>query len=303
MTLKEKAYKLKVFPEKVMFYNLLLKLSKDNISLKNRRDDAILNFLSRKFSDTLQTVSPTLDNEKNTLNNSRIIWSMWLQGREKAPEIVKICFDSMERNLPKDAQLIILDEKNLSQYIQLPKIITEKYKSGVISPAHYSDIIRAGILAKNGGVWLDSTIYTNHLISDCIFEEKFITIKGHDANILPFCKYRWVYFLIGGRDPRLFVYLYNLLIKYWMTYDSPISYFLVDYFIEVVLRYDSKVNDLMDDVSNNNQDCFKLDAALRESIDQDNINWLLSNQEQTFYKLSHRNNLNKQSFDYFKSVI
>lgn len=151
MTLREKAYKLKVFPEKVMFYNLLLKLSKDNISLKNRRDDAILNFLSRKFSDTLQTVSSTLDNEKNTLNNSRIIWSMWLQGREKAPEIVKICFDSMEKNLPKNAQLIILDEKNLSQYIQLPKIITEKYKSGVISPAHYSDIIRAGILAKNGG--------------------------------------------------------------------------------------------------------------------------------------------------------
>ena len=86
----------------------------------------------------------------------RRIWCMWLQGLDKAPDIVKKCWASWEKYNP-DWQLVLLDESNLEQYVPVQEIIGENRE--YISRNHLSDIIRINLLAKYGGVWVDATCF------------------------------------------------------------------------------------------------------------------------------------------------
>lgn len=295
--MNSKLYKFKYFPKKIFLYNGLLKIKKNDLMLKNKRDEVILQFLQKEFASTLKQVKE----EKHKKNNhSSYVWTMWLQGEQAAPEIVQFCLQSIKNHLNEDLNLVILDEKNIHQYITIPKIIQKKYQKGLISPAHYSDIIRSIILKEYGGLWLDSTIFVNAQITKEYTNQDFNTIKNHSCDLLPFCKYRWVYFLIGGSNSLLFSYLYALLTAYWKKYDYAISYFLVDYFIEVARRFDNRVAQLLEENPENNQACFILEEYLEQPLNKQHIQEALENSSQQFYKLSHRNQINQETFAYLK---
>ena len=78
----------------------------------------------------------------------RVIWLLWLQGWDKAPELVKSVCTSWEKLNP-EWTVIKLDQKNLKNYVNVKK---------VESMQAYSDIIRLALLAKHGGVWADATM-------------------------------------------------------------------------------------------------------------------------------------------------
>ena len=86
------------------------------------------------------------------------VWVLWLQGEENAPEIVKACIASTKRAF-KGYEYKVLDKSNIHDYIELPDYIEEKYKKGIITHAHYSDIVRVALLSQYGGVWVDATVY------------------------------------------------------------------------------------------------------------------------------------------------
>lgn len=86
---------------------------------------------------------------------SKIIWSMWLQGIENAPYIIKHCYHSWLDKNP-DWKVIILTNENIPDY--LGKEFKLHTQPGVNIVAA-SDIIRLNLLAKYGGVWADATCF------------------------------------------------------------------------------------------------------------------------------------------------
>lgn len=78
-------------------------------------------------------------------------FSLWLQGYDQAPQIVKGCIDSQRRNLP-GYEYILLDENNLNQYLNLSPHIIKKWKERKISNAAFSDCVRVAALESGGGV-------------------------------------------------------------------------------------------------------------------------------------------------------
>lgn len=58
-----------------------------------------------------------------------VIWWCWLQGLESAPPIVKACY------------------------------ILDKWKAGIISNTHFSDILCLELLTSRGGIWVDATVF------------------------------------------------------------------------------------------------------------------------------------------------
>lgn len=94
---------------------------------------------------------PGMDEPSDSL--PKIIWMMWLQGLEKAPPIVKACYQSWV-DLNPDWQITFLDETNVHDYIDVKSV----FNSGNhIQVQAQSDIIRAHLLATYGGVWVDAT--------------------------------------------------------------------------------------------------------------------------------------------------
>lgn len=72
---------------------------------------------------------------------SNKIWFCWLQGIENAPEIVKTCYNSLKINLP-NKEIIVLTSSNLSKYVTFPDYIERKWKQGIISNTHLTDLLR-----------------------------------------------------------------------------------------------------------------------------------------------------------------
>lgn len=86
----------------------------------------------------------------------KIIWVCWLQGVENAPALVQKCVASI-RQYGGEYKVIELTEENIPQYISLPAYIWDKYRAGIISHTHFSDILRFALLAEKGGIWIDAT--------------------------------------------------------------------------------------------------------------------------------------------------
>lgn len=86
----------------------------------------------------------------------KIIWIMWLQGLDAAPNLVKQCLLSWQRH-NRGWKIVFLDGQNFKDYINLDDIIGHARQT--ISLQALSDIIRINLLAKFGGVWVDSTCF------------------------------------------------------------------------------------------------------------------------------------------------
>ncbi|MCA8834560.1 MAG: capsular polysaccharide synthesis protein, partial [Proteobacteria bacterium] len=81
------------------------------------------------------------------------IYCLWLQGRENAPELVRINFDRWERLNP-DYELVVLDKTTAQPYLADFPIDPNK-----LTVQTFSDILRVRLLAQTGGIWTDASVY------------------------------------------------------------------------------------------------------------------------------------------------
>ncbi len=96
----------------------------------------------------------------------KIIWTLWLQGENEAPFIVKHCIDSWRRENP-DWQVIVLDEKSMYEYVTID-LPPEKLKT--MPKEKQANLIRLLLLQKHGGVWADATLYCMQPLDNWIYD-------------------------------------------------------------------------------------------------------------------------------------
>ena len=142
------------------------------------KDRCILRWMKEHYGDIIQKYKQKKICSLNGENpvDPAPIWSVWWQGVENAPEMVKMCFASVNRHRGKHP-FIIITKDNYQEYVRLPEYILKKVDSGVLRLTHFSDIIRLYLLTHYGGLWLDATIYVTDTIPEEIFSSKYYSIK------------------------------------------------------------------------------------------------------------------------------
>ncbi len=88
----------------------------------------------------------------------KIIWIAWFQGLEDAPDVVRYCYASWIEKNP-DWKIILITGSNYGDYFDLDSIVAKGLHG--ISIQQRSDILRMGLLAEYGGVWVDATCFCN----------------------------------------------------------------------------------------------------------------------------------------------
>ena len=171
---------------------------------------------------------------------SNDIWVCWFQGLDNAPNIVKKCIDSIYRYNPERVIHLITDE-NLNDYLDLPDFIVAKRKKGIISDAHFSDIIRTELLIKYGGMWVDATTYLTGKIPEVYFEKKIFMFK--DTNPDDVCITYNSWFIISQKNNKMLLELRNLLYWYWKKYNYCKDYFLWHIFLTIICEFDSTLSE------------------------------------------------------------
>ena len=93
----------------------------------------------------------------------KIIWTCWFQGRDEAPDLVKRCLTSWERENP-DWEVRCLDSRTVGRYLDIREYVDLDCQA--ITAASLSDIIRIFLLHEYGGAWVDATLYCNRPLDD-----------------------------------------------------------------------------------------------------------------------------------------
>ncbi len=210
--------------------------------------------------------------KKDRIMNEQCIWTMWWQGEQNAPVLVKKCINSM-REKSAGRKVIVITEENYLQYIELPDYILEKVKKRIITITHLSDLIRMELIYRYGGIWIDSTIFINYEIPSEIYELDFYTIKRKynpaymSRNV---SKARWSSYLIGGKKGcRICSLIKILLHSYWKQESTIIAYFLVDYFLDEVISRDREARKLLDAVPYYENDIFFMNRIMNKTADRE----------------------------------
>ena len=110
-------------------------------------------------------------------NKKKNIFTFW-EPKEKIPGYIKLCMKTWKKFLP-DYQIIVLDYNNLEQWIG--KDFYDKYLYKAFSLPKQADAIRAAVLQKHGGIWLDADTICTSNNARKIFEIKsdFIIFGQH----------------------------------------------------------------------------------------------------------------------------
>lgn len=241
-------------------------------------------FQKEAYCDVEKSIKPFIDTFPKKLSGLNtplpqkeiLAWTSWWQGEEQAPAMVRACLASQRRNLPEGVRQIIITEDNCKEYLSLPEHITEKVKDGRISLTTLSDIIRAALLYKYGGFWMDSTLYVCKKLGEEILDHPIYTRN------LPETQYcadaMWSgWFLYAKPGNKLFAFLMESFFYYFSVHDRIRYYFMVDYIIAIACNTFPEVEKQLKAVPYNNEGAQELVKHLWEPYDEGQIKEYIKN--------------------------
>jgi hypothetical protein len=178
--------------------------------------------------DNIRKIAGHFKTSSTTEDQAYVFWNT---GFKTAPKIIQTCVDQM-REIYGD-QLVTIDSTSLESLIKLPKTLDRVYK---LWPANFSDILRVALLAQNGGLWLDATIYTteNSLSKkDSYLPSGFFTLNFGTPRIAS-------WFMLSKKGNYQTRMLYAAMLDYWQHNRHLSRYFLLYDLFEVLFHLDSE---------------------------------------------------------------
>lgn len=244
------------------------------------------------YADSIDSVKSLAEDfyQKDDFEGKIPVWVCWWQGEDTAPELVKTCINSIRKHIPQEkAVLRLITLENCMEYVTFTDTVIKKFQEGKITLTHLSDMLRAELLYRYGGLWLDATYYVSGSIKETLFEkDTFWTLK--------YPTYIWKSDITQGRwscnalrvPPKsLFArFLMESFWYYWEVNDSLIDYFLIDYV--AALAYDTfpKVRRMVDECLISDPVVFELQKNLTRKFDAKKYqDWT---QKVNFFKLNWR---------------
>ena len=218
-----------------IWFKLTLK-EKDPELKKVNKNWIIYTYLKHKYSGFLNKYEIK---ENKAHEYSDVIWWCWFQGEENAPAIVKACLESVRKNMP-DKKINIITEANMWDYVSMPDFIKEKYKKGIISRTHFSDLLRLELLITYGGTWIDSTVLCT-AEPNYAFDKPLFAFKTNEKNDPATAAQNW--FMSAEKNNPILCLTRDLLFQYWKTYNSTIHYFIFYFFMKLATeKYNKEWN-------------------------------------------------------------
>lgn len=234
------------------------------------------------------------------------IWTMWWQGEEQAPDLVKATLQSIKMFANQNScELIILDEHNIKDYLIIPEGIITKMEDGKLGIANFSDLIRCMLIDEYGGIWLDSTIFITEKFPISILEREFSSIN-HPDNLTTsldnnITNKRWVSFVLSGKKGNIVTkYLkYFMLHQIESTKELP-DYFMIDFGLDYLYDEFEEIKSIIDEIPrySSQKDIFWLSINKNQLFD--NEKWSNELEKNQLFKCSYKYDklIEKSYFDY-----
>lgn len=287
-------------------FSIRLGFNKIANAAHNKKNDFINNYIFEIIKPVIEKYKAYSEPSKNEQSVAPPpIWICWWSGFDEAPEIVKQCIRSVKKNSGVHPVNLITEE-NYGDYIEIPSYILERQANGDMCLANMSDYIRAVLISKFGGLWLDSTMFLSDTLPEYCFEGDFFTLKSPETESRYLSRYRWVTFCLGGKkDGAVFLFLKEAFEEYWKAAPGAIDYLFFDNLIDLAYENIPLIRELIESVPVNNLRRDDLQKAMNDRLPA-GMFYDIVKPDTVFYKLSWRETyertaLNGESsvYDYF----
>lgn len=160
-------------------------------------------------------------------DGKKYAWSCWWQGMEEAPDLIKACINSLRRYLPYEVCLVVITRDNYHDYVDFPQWLIDKVEDGRVTLTTFSDVIRASLLYKYGGIWMDSTILLTEPLPLAFWDYEIFTIR----------EFRYCLPFMGGKPGQKFYrFLMEGFFYYYKKYEYTKYYLLVTYLLDIAMN-------------------------------------------------------------------
>ena len=215
------------------------------------RSDVISEIIPQYFKRYLSAVDSVKECEVENNDKNDKIFTLWLQGEENAPPLVKACFRSVRKNCKQE--LVVLDEKTVFDYISLPEDIMEKRRAGKIAHAHFADICRVELLYRYGGYWLDSTGLATSEVPKWIEDEDFFVYLagknvGSPYSFMQNC------FIRARKGSVLLAAWRAMILEFWKHENSNFDYFMHQLLFKTLVQNDERAKKYFEKMPHVDQD-------------------------------------------------
>lgn len=219
----------------LLYFNKHLQFDWIYKHIVTKKHKYVIEYTKKEMQETIEKYRSIKDNIDSAKIN-KTIWVCWLQGMENAPDIVKLCVNSINENA-NGAKVVLLTQDNISSYIELPSIINEKHEKGLITHANYTDILRFNLLAKYGGLWLDATILATEPIPHDVYSYPFYSLRWHEKKSPYVQNYKYHMFVVGGiKGGKLVSFIAEMITNYLCTHEALPDYYFIDYCAKIALE-------------------------------------------------------------------
>lgn len=218
-----------------------------------------------------------------------ILWTCWLQGEETAPPLVKACLRSQRENMPGYEQRV-LTLQNYRQWVELPHLVEEKYRRGIIPAASFSDLLRLSVLKKYGGVWLDATVYCSG--NTCTeLQERWKAVENSRLTLFRYFNRGTMqasgistWFIAAPKESVVLSAVLNALLAYWHDHNCLVDYYIFHLFLIAILKKTPRLLSMMP--RENSRHSLLLAGAISKQYDERQWQELASHV--CFHKLNYR---------------
>lgn len=261
------------FRSGILFYAFLVFLivKKDKKGLEQFRDILNNKLYSKLYKKNKKFILKTKKTEFDMHQGiPKIIWFCWFQGIDAAPALVKKCFNLLQKNLT-DYKINIITSDNFTNFSNIPDYIIEKWEKGIISNTHFSDILRNNLLLKNGGYWIDSTVFVSNDIPTVIQNSSFFLFQTYKPGCDGKCITISSWFIGSVKDNPVLELTQELLFNYWKKTNYLLDYFLYHNYLQMSLNY---YGDILNDIPKYTNETthfllFELQKCYREDVFKD----------------------------------
>ena len=278
-----------------------IKRLKNSIIKKHIKSNVNIDFIK-------SNIKKEILSDSNGTEFPKVIWTMWWQGEEKAPNIVKSTLYYMRKFAKKHGyRVIVVDSANIEEYVTIPDTIYRKLETKKINLANFSDLVRFMLIDQHGGIWLDSTMYMDKEFPISILEREFSSINHPDGLDISMddniTNKRWVSFCLSGTKGNIVAKS----MKYFMidqieNNEVLPDYFMVDFGLDYLYDEFEEIRDILVSIPkySSQKDIFWLDINRNRSFDKEE--WekelLINKIFKTTYKIE--NILPSSYFDYLE---
>ena len=264
-------------------------------SLGRKYHSLVKNWLEREYADVIERwhdPSGRPDpSPKAQLDSRPKIWTLWYQGLDTAPEIIRQCVDSLRRGAC-GAELIVLDKDNMEDYVDIDPVLKRKVEAGTYSLTKLSNYVRLSLMYNYGGLWLDSTIWLNRNVdsfADQVFGRPFYSVRFSDApDESEAALGLWATYALGFcQKSPIAGFSRDFQLAYFQREDVLIDYFLFDYSLAIGYETFPWFREIVDTLPVNNPNMYRLSEAL-ERGDREGVRRAVEDESQWFYKTTYK---------------